>query len=259
MEPTSKTVLEMKGMSKSFGAVRAVIDVDLILREREILGLVGDNAAGKSTLMKLLTAVHKPDKGCIFIDGSEVKIENPLEARNLGIEMIYQDFSLAPNLNISDNIFLGQEETRSFLGLKILNRKRMDEVARNAVGDTDIEIETVRSIVGNLSGGQMQAVAIARATAFDAKIIIMDEPTASLSVKAIPQFLKLTRRLRESGKSMIFITHRLRDIFDVCDRIMVLRHGRCVGVSPIMETDIDEVTSLITGSRETFGSTLKNT
>lgn len=254
MKGTSPVLLEMKGMSKSFGAVRAVQNVDLVLHHREILGLVGDNAAGKSTLMKLLTGVHKPDTGSIYIDGKKVKIDTPLDARHLGIEMIYQDFSLAPNLNISDNIFLGREKTRSFLGLKFLDRKRMDEVARRATGETNIRVDSVRATVSNLSGGQMQAVAIARATAFDAKILIMDEPTASLSVKAIPQFLDLTKRLRDAGNSMIFITHRLADIFSVCDRVMVLRRGVCVGVSPIHETDIDQVTGLITGSRETFDS-----
>jgi len=254
MEVDSDPVLEMRGISKSFGAVRAVQDVDLILYHGEILGLVGDNAAGKSTLMKILSGVHKPDKGDIFIEGEEVRIENPLDARHLGIEMIYQDFSLAPNLNVPDNIFLGREETRSFLGLRILNRRKMEEASTKVLGETDIKIDSLKTIVSKLSGGQMQAVAIARATAFDAKIIIMDEPTASLSVKVIPQFLELARRLRDAGKSMIFITHRLRDIFSVSDRVMVLRHGVCVGVSPIQETDMEEVTGLITGARETFGS-----
>lgn len=256
MKTTSVPVLEMKGMSKSFGAVKAVQSVDLILHHAEILGLVGDNAAGKSTLMKLLSGVHKADQGEICIEGSAVRIESPIDARHLGIEMIYQDFSLVPNLSISDNIFLGKEETRSFIGLRILNRKKMEEVSRKSLSETNIEIESVNRIVIQLSGGQMQAVAIARATTFDAKIIIMDEPTASLSVKVIPQFLDLMRQLRDAGKSIILITHRLQDIFAVCNRVIVLRHGVCVGVSPIHETSVDEVIGLITGARETFGSVL---
>lgn len=255
MDPsTCPPLLEMKGMHKSFGAVKAVENVDLTLHRGEILGLVGDNAAGKSTLMKLLTAVHKPDRGKITIEAKEVKIESPLDARRLGIEMIYQDFSLAPNLSVADNIFLGREEYRSLLGIRVLNRRRMDDASRRALAETSMRFDSVRTIVTDLSGGQRQAVAIARATASDAKIIIMDEPTASLSVKSIPPLLDLMKRLREVGKSMIFITHRIQDIFSTCDRIMVLRRGVCVGVSPMKDTDIEEVTGLITGSRETFGS-----
>jgi ABC-type sugar transport system ATPase subunit len=246
--------LEMRGISKSFGAVKAVEDVDLILHKGEILGLVGDNAAGKSTLMKLLTAVEKLDRGKIFMGGREVLIDNPAQARRLGIEMIYQDFSLAPNLSIADNIFLGREVVRSILGLRFLDRRKMDEVAKTALGQTGISFDTVKSIVADLSGGQMQAVAIARVTSFNAQIIIMDEPTASLSVKAIPPLLDLMTKLRSTGKSMIFITHRIQDIFSTCDRVMVLRRGRCVGVSETSRTTIEEVTGLVTGTRQVFGS-----
>ena len=245
-------LLEMRGMSKSFGPVRAVVDVDLILNGGEILGVVGDNAAGKSTLMNLLTAIHKADAGEIFIEGKAVRIKSPHTARNLGIEMIHQDFSLAPNLNVMDNVFLGREMTRSFLGLPVLNRKRMKEVSLQVIGETGIRLTSAKTLVTDLSGGQQQAVAIARSLAFDAKIIILDEPTASLSVKAIPQLLDLMKRFRDEGISMIFITHRIQDIFDTCDRVMVLRRGSCVGVATIDETNVDEVSGLITGSREAF-------
>ncbi|MFN2273580.1 MAG: ATP-binding cassette domain-containing protein, partial [Anaerolineales bacterium] len=244
---------EMRNMSKSFGSVRAVVDVDLILNRGEILGVVGDNAAGKSTLMNLLTAVHKPDAGEIFMDGELVRIDTPRAARNLGIEMIHQDFSLAPHLSVMDNVFLGREMTRSVLGLPILNRKRMKTTALQVIGETGIRLSSANTLVTDLSGGQQQAVAIARALAFDAKIIIMDEPTASLSVKAIPPLLELMRQFRDAGRSMIFITHRIQDIFDTCDRVMVLRRGSCVGESPIEKTNIDEISGLITGSREAFG------
>jgi simple sugar transport system ATP-binding protein len=247
-------LLEMRGMSKNFGSVQAVVDVDLVLQRGEILGLVGDNAAGKSTLMKLLTAVHKLDAGEIYIEGKRVRIDTPHTARQLGIEMIYQDYSLAPNLSIVDNIFLGREIKRSLTGLSILNRKKMNTIAQEVLKETLIQMDTVQTIVTDLSGGQQQAVAIARALAFDAKIIIMDEPTASLSVKAIPALLDQMKRFRDEGISMIFITHRIQDIFFTCDRVMVLRRGSCVGVSPIEQTNIDEVTGLITGSREAFGA-----
>jgi simple sugar transport system ATP-binding protein len=253
MSTNGHPLLEMRNMSKSFGSVRAVVDVDLILNRGEILGVVGDNAAGKSTLMNLLTAVHKPDAGEIFMDGKLVRIDTPRAARNLGIEMIHQDFSLAPNLSVMDNVFLGREMTRSVLGLPILNRKRMKTTALQVIGETGIRLSSANTLVTDLSGGQQQAVAIARALAFDAKIIIMDEPTASLSVKAIPPLLELMRQFRDAGRSMIFITHRIQDIFDTCDRVMVLRRGSCVGESPIEKTDIDEVSGLITGSREAFG------
>jgi simple sugar transport system ATP-binding protein len=246
-------LLEMRGMSKSFGPVKAVVDVDLVLSAGEILGVVGDNAAGKSTLMKLLTAVHRADAGEIFIEAKPVRIDSPRTARKLGIEMIHQDFSLSPNLSVVDNVFLGREVTRSILGIPVLNRKKMKEVSRKVIGETGIRIDSIQTLVTDLSGGQRQVIAIARALASEARIIIMDEPTASLSVKTIPPLLDLMRRLRDSGMAIIFITHRVQDILLTCDRVMVMRRGSCVGVSPIANTSIDEVTGLITGSREAFG------
>jgi simple sugar transport system ATP-binding protein len=240
-------------MSKSFGSVEALVEVDLVLNQGEILGLVGDNAAGKSTLMKLLTAVHKADAGEIFIQGERVDIDSPQTARRLGIEMIYQDYSLAPNLSIVDNIFLGRELKKTFARIPVLDRKRMNRIAQEVLGETHIEMGSVQAIVTDLSGGQQQAVAIARALAFDAKIIIMDEPTASLSVKTIPPLLDLMKRFRDSGIAMVFITHRIQDIFSTCDRVMVLRRGSCVGIRSIAETSVEEITGLITGSFETFG------
>jgi simple sugar transport system ATP-binding protein len=246
-------LLQMKGMSKAFGPVKAVVDVDLVLHAGEILGVVGDNAAGKSTLMKLLTAVHKPDAGEIFIEGKPVRIDAPRTARRLGIEMIHQDFSLSPNLNVTDNVFLGRELTRSILGLPILNRRKMREITKTVIGQTGIRIDSVQTLVTDLSGGQRQVIAIARALASEARIIIMDEPTASLSVKAIPPLLELMRKLRDSGIAIIFITHRVQDILLTCDRVMVMRRGSGVGESPINKTSIEEVTGLITGTREAFG------
>jgi simple sugar transport system ATP-binding protein len=246
-------LLEMRGMSKSFGPVKAVVDVDLVLSAGEILGVVGDNAAGKSTLMKLLTAVHRPDAGEILIEGKPVRIDSPHTARRLGIEMIHQDFSLSPNLSVVDNVFLGRELTRSVLGLPVLDRRKMKEVSRRVIGETGIRIDSVQTLVTDLSGGQRQVIAIARALASEARLIVMDEPTASLSVKTIPPLLDLMRRLRDSGMAIIFITHRVQDILLTCDRVMVMRRGSCVGVSSLANTTIEEVTGLITGSREAFG------
>ena len=251
-------LLEMRGMSKSFGSVKAVVNVDLMLSRGEILGLVGDNAAGKSTLMKMLTAVHKPDEGEIFIEGEPVKIDSPRKARELGIEMIYQDFSLAPNLNITENIFLGREIKRSFMGFPVLNRKKMNQLAEEALRGSLIRIDSVQSIVTDLSGGQQQGVAIARAIAFDAKIIIMDEPTASLSIKAISPLLERMKQLRDQGISMIFITHRIQDIFSTCDRVMVLRRGSSVCDTAIENTSVEEIFSLITGRHEGCGQPTNN-
>lgn len=246
-------LLEMRRMSKSFGSVQAVMNVDLILRPGEILGVVGDNAAGKSTLMKLLTGVHKPDSGEVFVEGRPVGIDGPHVARGLGIEMIYQDFSLAPNLSIADNIFLGRELKRHYGVFSVLDRGKMDEISKQVLDQTLMRFDSVRTTVTDLSGGQQQAVAIARALACNAKVIVMDEPTASLSVKSIPPLLALMKRFRDNGISMIFITHRIQDIFETCDRVMVMRRGKCVGASAISNTSIEEVTGLITGTREAFG------
>lgn len=253
MTEAGPPLLQMKGMSKAFGPVKAVVDVDLVLHAGEILGVVGDNAAGKSTLMKLLTGVHKPDAGEIYIEGKLVRIDNPRTARRLGIEMIHQDFSLSPNLSIVDNVFLGRELTRSVVGLPVLNRRKMEVVARNVIAETGIHINSVQTLVTDLSGGQRQVIAIARALTSAARIIIMDEPTASLSVKAIPPLLDLMRRLRDAGMAIIFITHRVQDILLTCDRVMVLRRGSCVGDAPIANTSIEEVTGLVAGTRESFG------
>lgn len=245
-------LLEMHAISKSFGAVKAVQNIDLTLDRGTTLGLVGDNAAGKSTLMKVLAGFHTPDQGKIFFEGSEVHIHSPRDARRLGIDMIYQDFSLAPNLSVTDNIFLGREITKNVLGIKWLDRKRMAERSREALNTTHITIDSVNTLVTDLSGGQRQTVAIARATAFDAKLIIMDEPTASLSVKTIPPLLDMVVKLKNAGLGIILITHRIQDIFSTCDRVMVLRHGQCAGVTFTKETSIDEVTSIIAGTKETF-------
>ncbi len=237
----------MKGISKSFGAVKALQSVDLELNQREVLGLVGDNAAGKSTLMKILSGVYAPDEGEIFVDGQRVEFASPADSRSLGIEMIYQDLAIVPNLSIAGNIFLGREPVKNFLGIKILDKRKMVEESRQAVGRLDVGIRSTKLASGGLSGGQQQAVAVGRAIFFNPRVIIMDEPTAALSVKGIRKVLELVGELKERGISIILISHRLPNIFAVTNRILILRIGRRVGERITKETTPEEIIDLMVG------------
>jgi simple sugar transport system ATP-binding protein len=249
-----KPLVEMKGIRKNFGAVQALKGVDLTLHHNEVLGLVGDNAAGKSTLMKVLSGAHVADEGDILLDGEKASITKPEDSRHLGIEMVYQDFALAGNIDVAGNIFLGRERTLGGLGklLQILNRRRMNEESRELLGRLKIEVESVRQKVNELSGGQRQAVAIGRATAFNAKVVIMDEPTASLSVAAIEKVLELIKQLKEHQVSVIIISHRLEDILTVSDRVMVLRLGRRVGDMENEGITKDDLVAYMVGARDDF-------
>jgi simple sugar transport system ATP-binding protein len=249
-------VVEMRNIKKSFAAVRALRGVDLILHQNEVLGLVGDNAAGKSTLMKVLSGAYLPDEGEIFIEGKKAHISDPLSARHLGIEMVYQDLALVNHLDVSANVFLGRETMSSQLGLiGVMNQRHMEKETRRLLDRLKIDISSVRLDVERLSGGQRQAVAIARTTAFNAKVIIMDEPTAALSVAAIGKVLDLVRELKAQGRSIIVISHRLEDIYQVSDRMMVMRRGRRVCDRPV-SGDISEfreqVVAYIIGARNDF-------
>jgi len=235
----------MEGISKSFGHVKALDKVDLNLGYSEILGLVGDNAAGKSTLLKSLAGVHIIDGGRIVIEGKEVEIVKPIDARRFGVETIYQDFMLAPNLDITKNIFLGRERT-SLGVLGKLQKKEMDSEAKQVLAELGFTMP-LHTRVGNLSGGQQQTVAIARALLHPPKVILMDEPTASLSVGAINRFLELVKGLRDKGCSIIYVSHRLPDVLEVSDRIFILRTGKKVTEKPTSETSIEEIVSLMMG------------
>jgi len=253
-------IVEMRGIKKSFGAVQALRGVDLTLHRNEVLGLVGDNAAGKSTLMKVLSGAYIPDEGEIYVEGRRVHITGPEDSRRLGIEMVYQDYALANNLDVASNIFLGREAVRLNLGLlKVMDKGRMEQEARRLMDRLKIEVASVRQKVEHLSGGQRQAVAIGRATAFNAKVIIMDEPTAALSVAAISKVLDLIRELKRQGASIIVISHRLEDVFEVADRVMVLRHGRKVGDLPIEGKSLaevrEQVVARIVGAVDDFAPT----
>jgi len=252
----NESAIEMIGIHKSFGAVRALRGVNLTLYENEVLGLVGDNAAGKSTLMKVLSGAYIPDEGEIKINGEIADISNPQDSRNLGIEMVYQDFMLANNLDVTGNVFLGHEAVRWKFGpLQILDKSYMERETRALIDRLKIDISSVRLKVENLSGGQRQTVAIGRATAFEARIIIMDEPTAALSVAAIDKVLDLIKQLKEEGSSIIIISHRLEDIYHVGDRVMIMRHGRKVGDRQI-QGDIhsfrEELVAYMIGARDDF-------
>ena len=253
---TEAYIVQLKGVSKSFGAVRAVKNVDLELRRGEILGIVGDNGAGKSTLMKLLSGILIPDEGEIYINGEKVNIQNPQDARALGIEMIYQDLALFNNLTVSDNVFIGRERTKHFLGLRFLDKRGMNRETEELLGRLSILINSVKAYVQNLSGGQRQMVAIARAVAFEAntKILIMDEPHAALGVAEADTVSELIRGLHKHGLSVIVISHRIPELLTVVDRVMVLKRGERVAIREASKTTVEECVNLIVtggnGSRD---------
>jgi len=256
MNSAAQPVVEMRNITKHFGAVQALRGVDLMLRHNEVVGLVGDNAAGKSTLMKVLSGAYIPDGGDILIEGNKTEFASPMDARRQGIEMVYQDFALANNLDVAANVFLGREAVTTQVGpIGIMNARYMEQEAQQLLNRLKIDIASVRLKVERLSGGQRQSVAIARATAFNAKVIIMDEPTAALSVAAIDKVLGLVRELKAQGASIIIISHRLEDIYQVSDRMIVLRQGRKVSDTPV-QGDIHEfrerVVAYIIGARDDF-------
>lgn len=249
-ESKGEPLIQMCGIAKAFGAVQALRGADLSLWPGEVLGLVGDNAAGKSTLMKVLTGVHRPDGGEILFEGRPVALHSPRNSRALGIEMIYQNLALAQNLDVVANVFLGREYTRTVVpGLvQRLDEPRMQTETRQLLERLRINITSVRTNVERMSGGQQQAVAIARAVAFQARVVIMDEPTASLAVKEVGKVLDLIAQLRARGVSVILISHRLQDVFTVADQIMVLRSGQCVAERMIHDATMDEVVKYIVGA-----------
>ena len=245
----NEVILEAKNVSKFFGTITALKDANLSLRSGEVLGVVGDNGAGKSTLMKVLSGLYNPSEGSIYFEGKEVFFSSPRDSQNLGIEMVYQDLSLAENLPIGDNIFLGREPTRSFGPIKFLDHKKRKQFTEEHLAKLKINVKSADQKVEELSGGQRQAVAIARATAFDAKIVIMDEPTAALAVKEVGKVLDLIRGLKNLGVGVIVISHRMDDIFSVSDRVMALFQGANFAESSLKETSRDEVVGWIMGKK----------
>jgi len=244
------SLLELDEVKKNFGTVQALRGVTFSVETGEVVGLVGDNGAGKSTLMKTITGVYVPDSGTIRLDGLEINNKHPGDIRALGIEMIYQDLALARMQNVASNIFLGREPTRRLFGtpIRIIDRGRTEREAALMIEKLGARIPSVQYTVGQLSGGQQQSVAIARALTFNPKLVIMDEPTAALAVREVEHVLDLIRELKRSGISIILISHRLTDVFAVCDRILALRQGAVVADSPIAETSMNDVVAHIVGA-----------
>ena len=254
MEPPAEAgrerpLFEARNISKFFGAITALDHVNFHLAKGEVLGVVGDNGAGKSTLMKILSGLHAPSEGEIVFDGRPVRFTSPRDAREVGIEMVYQDLALAGNLPIFENIYLGREPGGKLLGLTVVDHKKSRAMASEHLDRLKIHVKSVDQNVEELSGGQQQAVAIARATAFDARIVIMDEPTAALAVKEVGKVLDLIKGLKEHGVSVILISHRMDDIFYVCDRVMALFHGRNFADAPLTDTTRNEVIGWIMGTQ----------
>ncbi len=240
-------VLDLRGVSRSFGAVHALEHVDLSLAKGEVLGLMGDNGAGKSTLVKIIAGNFPPTTGSVVLDGEEVAFHSPLDARRHGIEIVYQDLALCNNLTASLNVFLGRELTRGIGPIRFIDRGAMKRRAADLFAAMKSETRP-GDVVEKMSGGQRQAVAIARTRLSDPKLVLMDEPTAAISVRQVAEVLDMIRHLKETGHAVILISHRMPDVFAVCDRVAVLRRGRKVADRPIKDITPEDVTGLITGA-----------
>ena len=246
MEP----ILQALNLTKSFGGLVAVDNVSVDIFPGEVVGLVGDNGAGKSTLIKMVSGVYQPNDGEIVFEGKKITFSGPREARDRGIETIYQDLALAENLDAPSNIFLGREMKRAYIGgvIQTLDRNKMHDEATKVLARLDIRLPSLSQQIRNLSGGQRQSVAIARTIYWNAKMVIMDEPTAALGVSEQRKVLRLVRTLAEQGVPVIIISHNMQDVFAVSDRIVVMRRGMKVGELVAAKSTPDEVVSLMVGA-----------
>ena len=250
--PDVQPILQVKDLYKRFGGLVAVDHVSLDIYPGEVIGILGDNGAGKSTLIKMISGAYKPDGGQILLNGEVVSFSTPLEARRRGIETIYQDLALCENLDASANIFLGRERMRHQLGIfRVLDRPYMLRESRQVLDQLDIRIPELRNPIRQLSGGQRQAVSIARAVYWNAYLMIMDEPTAALGVPEQLKVLELIRTLRNQGVPVILISHNMLDVFAVADRVIVMRRGSKSGERRISETNENEVVGLMVGAEYT--------
>jgi D-xylose transport system ATP-binding protein len=247
---TDGAVLALEGVSKSFGPVQALDGVDFSLRSGEVVAIVGDNGAGKSTLVKVVAGIHPADNGRILFEGNPVEISGPTDAVSLGIATVYQDLALCDNLDVVENLFLGREELASGVGevVRSLNEIEMEQRSHELLGNLAVTITDVRAEVGTMSGGQRQQVAIARSLLGEPKVVILDEPTAALGVRQTAQVLALIKRLRERGEAIVVISHNLADVFEVADRIFVLRLGKKAGDFDAAQVSQEEVVAAITGA-----------
>jgi simple sugar transport system ATP-binding protein len=240
-------LLEVRNVSKSFGAIHAVNGITWSVEPGEVVGLMGDNGAGKSTLVKLIAGNFPPTDGEILVDGEVCHFHKPIQARAKGIEVVYQDLALADNLTAAQNVFLGRELNKGFWPFRVLDKQAM--IDRSAKLFDELKSETrPRDLVKKMSGGQRQAVAIARTRLSNAKLVLMDEPTAAISVRQVAEVLELIRRLKHQGVAVILISHRMPDVFAVSDRIIVMRRGTKVADKATASTSPEEITGLITGA-----------
>jgi ABC-type sugar transport system ATPase subunit len=241
-------LLELRGVSKSFGAVHALVDIDLDVPAGEVTALAGDNGAGKSVLIKCIAGIHTPDSGQILWEGKRAHIRTPRDAAALGIETVHQDLALCDNLDIVQNMFLGRETIRRFT----LAEDDMEKAAGSTLSGLAVTtVRSVRQLVASLSGGQRQSVAIAKAVLWNSKLVIMDEPTAALGVAQTAMVLKLIRRLADRGLAVLFVSHNMNDVFEVADRVAVLRLGRLVAMRPAAEMDPQIVVDFVTTGTST--------
>ena len=243
------SLLELKNITKSFGAIHALQGVDLSISAGEAVGLMGDNGAGKSTLMKIIAGNFPPTSGRISIEGRDVEFSRPLDARQAGIEIVYQDLALCDNLTAAANVFLGREMRKKVGPFSMLDYPSMYRKAGELFSELKSETRP-RDLVRQMSGGQRQAVAIARTRLSDPKLVLMDEPTAAISVRQVKEVLALIHRLKDTGHAVILVSHRMPDVFEVCDRVAVLRRGAKVADKRISDTTPEEVTGLIIGAIE---------
>lgn len=242
-------ILELSNISKHFGAIQAVNDVSFSLEAGEVVGLMGDNGAGKSTLVKMIAGNFLPSEGSMRMEGQSLVMHRPVDARRHGIEIVHQDLALCNNLTAAANVYLGREIHRWFGPLRVLDYGTMYRRAGEIFAELKSETRP-RDLIRNMSGGQRQAVAIARTRLSEAKLVLMDEPTAAISVRQVAEVLSLIQRLRDQGVTVVLISHRMPDVFSVADRVIVLRRGRKVADKPIAQSSPEEVTGLITGAIE---------
>lgn len=243
-------ILETRGLTKHYGGVHALSDANFVLHKGEHVAIMGDNGAGKSTFVRQLTGVERPTRGQIIFDGVEQSFATPIEAREAGIETVFQNLALADDLDVPSNLFLGREKFLFKLGpFSILDKKAMREATTAALIKTGVKIPNLMNTIRNMSGGQRQCVAIARTAAFKSKLVIMDEPTAALGVQETAQVENIIRTLKDAGEPLILISHNMRQVFDLVDRIVVFRRGRIVANLRKEETNGQDVVSYITGAK----------
>ncbi|MFA8443080.1 ATP-binding cassette domain-containing protein [Yoonia sp.] len=247
----SDFILQTKGLTKHYGGVHALEDADFVLKRGEHVAIMGDNGAGKSTFVRQITGVEQRTRGTVIFDGEEVHFGGPLDAREAGIETVFQTLALADDLNVPDNLFLGREKTKfNWLGpFRFLDYAAMREDTKAGLVKTGVKIPNIKNTIANMSGGQRQCVAIARTATFASKLTIMDEPTAALGVQETAQVENIVRTLKDQGESLILVSHNMRQVFDLVDRIVVFRRGRIVANLNKEDTDGQDVVAYITGAK----------